>query len=97
MTQSLIDPCVFFKKEDDKMTLVTVCHVDDNLSVEILSGLPGSRKESRSISVSPILGASSANTWAYGTSGKTMRRENVMSWLQCQNSLRRSYRPHSKT
>jgi hypothetical protein len=30
MTQSLVDPCMFYKKEDDKVTLIVLCHVDDN-------------------------------------------------------------------
>ena len=30
MEQSLADPCVFFKKENGKVVLVAVCHVDDN-------------------------------------------------------------------
>lgn len=30
MIQSLTDPCVFYKKESDKVVLIAVCHVDDN-------------------------------------------------------------------
>jgi hypothetical protein len=30
MTPSLVDPCVFYRKDGDVVVLITVCHVDDN-------------------------------------------------------------------
>jgi hypothetical protein len=30
MMQSLVDPCMFYRKEDGVVVLIAVCHVDDN-------------------------------------------------------------------
>jgi hypothetical protein len=44
MVQSISDPCVFYKHENNKLVLIAVIHVDDTMLAGKPNGLNGLRK-----------------------------------------------------